>query len=427
VWGRLTLVALLLAIAPGAARRAPAADDDKVLQEKALKLNEVTGEDPVTGTILTLVEEKERASTKKLLAAALKMAKAAPKDKPVFNINATWILGRAAQVLKDSETAEYFLRQNAAQALKLYSTKKFVAAYGRLVDVLYENKRYTEVEKICREILELEGGDDINTFKVEALEMLAQSLAKQGKTDAALALLDNLIKSAGKVKDERSEILLSRLKGQVLREAGKFEEAAKLYESLIDRVAKLKGIKDKAKDQFAELIRYSLSGLYIDMKNVDKAAEHLKVLLAKDEKNPTYNNDLGFIWADNDKNLDEAEKLIRRAIEEDRKEKEKLKKKGEIEEVKDNAAYLDSLGWVLYKKKKYKEALPYFLDAVKDPEEGQHLEIYDHLAEVYVALGQTDKALETWKKGLTSKPVGKRDEQRKAEVEKKVKKLEKKD
>src|SRR5262249_47831352 len=94
---------------------------------------------------------------------------------------------------------------------------------------------------------------------------------------------------------------------------------------------------------------------------------------------------------------------------------------------KDNAAYLDSLGWVLYKKKKYKEALPYFLDAVKDPDEGQHLEIYDHLAEVYIALGQTDKALETWKKALTCKPLGKRDEQRKLEVEKKVKKLEKKD
>src|SRR5262245_38328969 len=87
VWGRLTLVAMLLAIAPGAPHRALAADDDKALQAKALKLNEVTGEDPITGMILTLAEDK--AETKKLLTTALKMAKAAPKDKPVFNVNAT--------------------------------------------------------------------------------------------------------------------------------------------------------------------------------------------------------------------------------------------------------------------------------------------------------------------------------------------------
>jgi len=425
MWGRLALIALLLAVVLGTARTAPAADDDKALREKALKLNDITGEDPVTGMIMTLVEDKEKESTKKLLAVALKMAKEQPKDKdPIFNVNATWILGRAAQYLKEAETAEFFLRQNAAQALKLYSTKKFVSAYGRLIDLLYENKRYAEVEKICREILELQGGDDITAFKVDALEMLAQSLAKQGKTDTALTLMDNLIKGAKKARDERSEILLSRLKGQILREAGKFEDAAKLYESLIDRVAKLADIKQESRDRFADLIRYTLSGLYIDMKNVDKAAEHLKTLLAKDEKNPTYNNDLGYIWADNDKNLDEAEKLIRRAIEEDRKLRKSL---GGAVPEKDNAAYLDSLGWVLYKKKKYKEALPYLLDAVKDPEEGQHMEIYDHLADVYVALGQTDKAMETWKKGLACKPIGKRDDQRKIEIEKKIKKLEKKD
>ena len=41
----------------------------------------------------------------------------------------------------------------------------------------------------------------------------------------------------------------------------------------------------------------------------------------------------------------------------DKKEKEKLKEEGKFDEVKENAAYLDSLGWVLFKQKKYKEAL----------------------------------------------------------------------
>src|SRR5437868_12544347 len=76
VWGRLTLVALLLAIAPSAARTAPVpADDDKALRARALQLNEITGDDPITGMIVTLVEDKEKAATKKLLAVAQKMAK----------------------------------------------------------------------------------------------------------------------------------------------------------------------------------------------------------------------------------------------------------------------------------------------------------------------------------------------------------------
>ena len=98
----------------------------------------------------------------------------------------------------------------------------------------------------------------------------------------------------------------------------------------------------------------------------------------------------------------------------------------EADEDKANSAYMDSLAWVLFKKKNYAEAKKILLETVKS-EDAQHVEIYDHLAEVYVALGQTDKAVETWKKGLTCKPLGKRDEQRKIEVEKKVKKLEKKD
>src|SRR5262249_25518421 len=206
--------------------------------EKALKLNEITGEDPITGMIITLAEDKEKENTKKLLGVALKMAKEQPKDKtPVFNVNATWILGRSAQLLRESEAAEYFLRQNAAQALKLYSTKKFMAAYDRLVEVLYAGKRYEEVEKLCREILELDGRDgdrELARFKLKALELLVRTLSKQGKSDRALKLVDDLIKTAKRDSNDVQELLLSELKGWVLREAGKAEEAAKLYEGLIE-------------------------------------------------------------------------------------------------------------------------------------------------------------------------------------------------
>src|SRR5262249_28548109 len=111
--------------------------------------------------------------------------------------------------------------------------------------------------------------------------------------------------------------------------------------------------------------------------------------------------------------------LIRRAIAQDRAER-RAKPDLKPEDDKDNAAYLDSLGWVLFKQQRSKEALPYLAQAVEDPTEGQSLEIYDHLGDVYLALGQTAEAVEAWKKGLTLPADGKREQQRKIEVEKKV-------
>jgi hypothetical protein len=59
-------------------------------------------------------------------------------------------------------------------------------------------------------------------------------------------------------------------------------------------------------------------------------------------------------------------------------------------------------------------------EAVKQPD-AQSIEIYDHLAEVLNALGDKDAAVATWKKGLELPADTKREKDKKAEVEKKVK------
>src|SRR5262245_13463661 len=417
--GRFSIIALLVVILAAPARTAPLPkDEEQSLRQKALKLNEITGEDPILGQIVILLEDKEKENTKKLLAVALKMAREKDKDKdPVFNINATYILARVAARLKESEPGEYFYKQQVAQALKLASSQKFVRAYDGLITLLFQNKRYAEAEKVCKEFLELKGDDHIQRFKMLVLRRMVQTQTKQGKVDDAMRVVENLLKA------QPENWLTRELKGWVLRESGKLDEAAKTYEDVLDRISKDDRLDKEQKEDYGSEIRYTLSGVYIDLKKIDKAAEHLQTLLKKDENNPTYNNDLGFIWADHDMKLDEAEKLIRKALAEEKK----LRKKAGLEgaDDKDNAAYLDSLGWVLFKRKKFKEALEPLLEAIKQ-EEGQHLEIYDHLGDVYIALEQPDKAIAAWKKGLTCEPVGKRDEKRKIEVEKKMKQYEKK-
>jgi tetratricopeptide (TPR) repeat protein len=149
----------------------------------------------------------------------------------------------------------------------------------------------------------------------------------------------------------------------------------------------------------------------------------LQALVKKDPENPTYKNDLGFIWADHDMNLEESEKLVREAIEQDRKKRKKLEDLTPDED-KDNPAYLDSLGWVLFKKKAFKEAKKYLLEAVES-KEGQNIEILDHLADVHVALGEKDDAIKIWEKALKSEPEtkSKREQERRVIVEKKLKKI----
>ena len=77
-----------------------AADDDKALREQVLALNQITGDEPMRGEVLTLVEDK--AKTPKLLAEAVKMA--GEKDQPL-NYNAAYMLARTAQMLKDADAA----------------------------------------------------------------------------------------------------------------------------------------------------------------------------------------------------------------------------------------------------------------------------------------------------------------------------------
>jgi len=400
-------VGLAFLVLVGLAGPGRAADADATLRQKALALSEITGADPIKGEILQLLEDPQ--GTRKLLAVATRMAKEKPQP---FTYNATLILANTAEGLKDISAAETFYRLHAEQAVKLLSEQGLAQAYAGLIQLYYDNKKFAESEKVCREFLGLEGDESIQRLKPAVLRRLILNMAKQGGMTKALDTLDKLIKA------DPDNWLNLDLKARVLREAGKLEEAIKVYEDVIARIKADKRLKKAEQEEFVDDYRYALSGLYIDLGQVDKAADELKALLAKDPNNPTYNNDLGYIWADHDMNLEESEKLIRKAIEADRKLRRKANP-GQARD-RDTSAYLDSLGWVLYKQKKYKEARSYLLDAVKDPE-GQHIEIYDHLGDVHLALGEKAEAIAAWKEGLKVVGSTKREQERKTEIEKKLK------
>jgi tetratricopeptide (TPR) repeat protein len=388
--------------------------DEEALKAKVLKLNQITGDLTIDGVVAQF--RKNEAETKKMLSLATKMANV---QEPPFNFNAAYILGASAQVLKDLETAQTFYKICVDEAFKLQSAQKTVIVYEALINLYFANNKFEDALKACQEFLDIrsdKADSQINQMKPFIMERFIQSLTKLGKYDEAKKMNDRLIEA-----DEGGWYFL-QLRAWILREEGKFEECVEAYQDVLGKLKRNRMLPSETRTRLTNRIRYMLSGIYVDMKKVDKAADELKSLLKDDPDNATYHNDLGYIWADHDMNLEEAEKLIRKAIELDRKERKKEDTLSP-EDDKDNPAYLDSLGWLLFKKKDYKEAKKYLQEAVAQ-KDGQHLEIMDHLADVLMAMGEKDEALKIWKKAVNLDLQSKRDEERKLEVEKKIKKAE---
>src|SRR5262249_46894120 len=147
-----------------------------------------------------------------------------------------------------------------------------------LIDALYDGKRYGDAVRICRELLEIKTGDNTPRkyyFVVEdrfgdfgfqedpdfdltqsirpAIHQLRiQALAKDGKYDEALKLVDNLVRASDGWQERQ-------LRGWVLREMGRAAEAAKVYEDVLERIAKDKDLKQKGKDVYTDRYRHMLS------------------------------------------------------------------------------------------------------------------------------------------------------------------------
>lgn len=410
--------ALVVGLVLAAGGFAPAQDDKPDPEREALlKLNTVTGEDAQKAKLLALVKDKDKA--KKAVELAVKMNKEAKgKDKP-FNYNASFMLARVAHYTKVFDAAETFYDDAIDAAAKVNSGQKLLNAYDGLIDMHWDAKKYPAMVEAVERFMDLKGHKEVDDAKLFYLERLVQAKAKLGQFDEALKITAGLIQAG---EESGNGWYFMMLKGMVQRESGKTQAAVDTYLEVLDKLDAVKGLKDEQKDRMKDRNRYILTGLYVDLKDVDKAAKHLQTLIKRNPENPTYKNDLGFIWCDHDMNLEESEKLIREALALDKKEKEKAKKEGKIDEVRENAAYLDSLGWVLFKQKKYKEAIDYLKKACADDDDGNHLEIWDHLADCYMALDQKKDAIAAWEKGLKMDDISKRDAERRRKVTEKLKK-----
>jgi tetratricopeptide (TPR) repeat protein len=221
----------------------------------------------------------------------------------------------------------------------------------------------------------------IDPRDLQAARLLAISLNTSGKTDEAVALLRKAL------VDAPTDVELNATLGGVLATAGRDDESITFWRSLLERYPN--------NEELVRIARSSLSIVFSNQGDFAKAEAELEILLAKNPDEPGVNNDLGYLYADQGKNLEKAEAMIRKAVEEDP----------------ENSSYLDSLAWVLYKRGKKAEALPLLEKAVKNLTTDDAT-IHDHLGQVYFDLGEREKARASWREAeriaASAKPPDKR-------------------
>jgi Flp pilus assembly protein TadD len=212
--------------------------------------------------------------------------------------------------------------------------------------------------------------------------------------DDALAEADAAVERAA----AEDKLYCRRNRAHILSEAGRQAQAIAECEALLQEYTKAAEIHD---------IRYLLSGIYTNARNYAKAEEQLQWILKEHKDDATAHNDLGYIWADQNKNLEAAEKLIRRAIELDRKQRSEGTHVS-ADSDQDNAAYIDSLGWVLFRRGQFQAARQELEKAATLPGGSEDPVIWDHLGDVYLRLEEPARARTAWKKAVEMHETGRR-------------------
>ena len=178
--------------------------------------------------------------------------------------------------------------------------------------------------------------------------------------------------------------------GGIYAEDGQYEDALEAYEDAM-RISQEAQHAPKIDDRQLKLERQNMliAMAYAQEKlaRYTDAAETLRQVLAAFPDNHVAMNFLAYMWAELDTNLDEAYALSKRSL----------------EMQPGNGAYLDTLGWIYYRKGNFEEALVYLEQAREQL--GEDPEIILHFGDVYAAKGDPEVALQYWQKSLTADPT----------------------
>lgn len=200
----------------------------------------------------------------------------------------------------------------------------------------------------------------------------ADTLRDADKPDAAIEVLNNLVRSHGEIPRVHMSL------GDALRGEEQFEEATEAYSNAINM------LPTPARNHWFLFYARGITNERID--NWKQAEKDFRKALELSPDQPLVLNYLGYSMVEMQINLNEAELMIRKAV-----------------ASRPSDGYItDSLGWVLYSVGKFDAAVAPMERAVElvsdDPI------INDHLGDVYWMVGRTREAEFQWRRALSFKP-----------------------
>jgi tetratricopeptide (TPR) repeat protein len=205
-------------------------------------------------------------------------------------------------------------------------------------------------------------------YGAPAQQRVAVLKAQEAGLEAGLAHLDDVARADAAREPE-----------VVLAKAALFASRGEEKAALQQLDAGLQKFPDSMDLRMSRVFLYDRTG------REEAAIRELRELLAERPGDATVQNALGYTMADHHVKLDEARALITAAL----------------AQSPDNAAILDSMGWLLHREGRHAEALEYLERASRA---GADPEIDLHKGEVQWAMGQQSVARETWKKALERWP-----------------------
>ena len=205
----------------------------------------------------------------------------------------------------------------------------------------------------------------------------AETLHQLDRTEEALNALKELITSP--LVDADVHLAL----GRIHNVESNHEQALESFNTAIDliEVENLEAIRPK--NPTSDWLAYYYRAIALERLGQWQESKVDFRRAAQDSgQNPYVLNYLGYSLADKGEELDEAMRLIRIAV----------------EKMPENGAFIDSLGWVLYKLGRYDEAVPQLELAIRlEPHDPV---VMDHLGDAYWTVGRKREAEFQWRRAL---------------------------
>lgn len=202
--------------------------------------------------------------------------------------------------------------------------------------------------------------------------LLAGARTELGRPDGAILGLEQALTSDGIDEADRQQLTLAL--ASTLAESGRLEDSLQIADQALTAWPEANDFRmQKAMTLFA--LERSTAATHVLREVINRDPEHAAAL-----------NALGYTLAEENRNLDEAERLIARAL----------------HLQPENPAFLDSLGWLKYRQGETAKALQALETAFR---QSPNAEIGAHLGEVLWVDGQRDRALAVWQEALEVDPT----------------------